>query len=123
METPEGTQVERTKGTPQGGVINPLLANLFLHYAFDRWVSDNLPGVPFCRSADVGVLHCKSEAEAKLVMEKIKERFLECGLELHQEKTRIVYCSDSNRKGSYPNQRFTFLGYTFGKRRAVNKQG
>lgn len=123
METPEGTLVERTKGTPQGGVISPLLANLFLHYALDRWVSDNLSGVPFCRYADDGVLHCKSEAQAKLVMEKIRERFLKCGLELHPEKTRIVYCSDSNRKGSYPNQRFTFLGYTFGKRRAVNKQG
>jgi len=123
MENPEGKLVERTAGTPQGGVISPLLANLFLHYAFDRWVSDNLPGVPFCRYADDGVLHCKSEHQAELVMQKIRARFQECGLELHPDKTRIVYCRDSNRKKSYPVTRFTFLGYTFCPRKAVNKYG
>ena len=123
VETPEGTLVDRAKGIPQGGVISPLLANLFLHYAFDRWVSDNLPGVPFCRYADDGVLHCKSEAQARLVMHKIKERFEVCGLELHPEKTRIVYCADSKRKGTYPVSQFTYLGFTFRQRKAVNKQG
>lgn len=123
METPEGTLVERMKGMPQGGVISPLLANLFLHYAFDRRVSDNLTGVPFCRYADDGVLHCKSEAQAKLVKQKLKVRFEECGLELHPEKTRIVYCADNHRKGNYPLTQFTFLGYTFRKRKAVNKRG
>ena len=123
LETPVGTLVERNEGTPQGGVVSPLLANLFLHYAFDRWVSENLPGVPFCRYADDGVLHCKSEAQAKLVVNKIKARFEACGLELHPEKTRIVYCADSNRKGKYPVRQFTFLGYTFRQRRAVNRHG
>jgi len=123
IQTPEGELVERTKGTPQGGVVSPLLANLFLHYAFDRWVNENLPGVPFCRYADDGVLHCKSEAQAKLVVSKIKERFYACGLELHPEKTRIVYCADSNRKGKYPVRQFTFLGYTFCQRKTVNKHG
>ena len=123
METPEGELVERTKGTPQGGVVSPLLANLFLHYALDRWVSETLPGVPFCRYADDGVLHCKSEAQAKLVVSKIRERFEACGLELHPEKTRIVYCADSNRKGKYPVRQFTFLGYTFRQRKSVNKHG
>ena len=123
METPDGELVERTEGTPQGGVVSPLLANLFLHYAFDRWVSENLPGVPFCRYADDGVLHCKSEAQAKLVVSKIRERFEVCGLELHPEKTRIVYCADSNRKGKYPVRQFTFLGYTFRQRKTVNKHG
>lgn len=115
--------MERTEGTPQGGVVSPLLANLFLYYAFDRWVSENLPGVPFCRYADDGVLHCKSEAQAKLVVNKIRERFEVCGLELHPEKTRIVYCADSNRKGTYPVRQFTFLGYTFRQRKTVNKHG
>jgi RNA-directed DNA polymerase len=123
LETSVGTLVERNEGTPQGGVVSPLLANLFLHYAFDRWVSENLPGVPFCRYADDGVLHCKSEAQAKLVVNKIKVRFEVCGLELHPEKTRIVYCADSNRKGKYPVRQFTFLGYTFRQRRAVNRHG
>ena len=123
METPEGELVDRTKGTPQGGVVSPLLANLFLHYALDRWVSENLPGVPFCRYADDGVLHCKSEAQAKLVVSKIRKRFEACGLELHPEKTKIVYCADSNRKGKYPVRQFTFLGYTFRQRKTVNKHG
>jgi len=123
MVNPEGELVERTTGTPQGGVISPLLANLFLHYAFDRWVSDNLPGVPFCRYADDGVLHCKSEAQAKLVVNKIRERFEACGLELHPEKTKIVYCADSNRKGIYQVRQFTFLVYTFRQRKTVNKHG
>ena len=123
METPEGELIERTKGTPQGGVVSPLLANLFLHYAFDRWVSENLPGVPFCRYSDDGVLHCKSKAQAELVIQKLGNRFRECRLELHPEKTQIVYCRDSNRKGNYPVQRFTFLGFTFCARQAVGKNG
>ncbi len=123
METPEGELIERTKGTPQGGVVSPLLANLFLHYAFDRWVSENLPGVPFCRYSDDGVLHCKSKAQAELVIQKLDNRFRECGLELHPDKTQIVYCRDSKRKGSFSVDRFTFLSYTFCPRRAVGKNG
>ena len=123
METAEGKLIERTKGTPQGGVVSPLLANLFLHYVFDRWVSENLPGVPFCRYSDDGVLHCKSKVQAELVIQKLGDRFGECGLELHPDKTQIVYCRDSKRKGNYPVTRFTFLGFTFCSREAVGKAG
>ena len=123
METPEGELIERTKGTPQGGVVSPLLANLFLHYAFDRWVSENLPGVPFCRYSDDGVLHCKSKAQAEMVIQKLGERFRECGLELHPDKTQIVYCWDSNRKEEHPVNQFTFLGFAFCSRGAKKKDG
>jgi RNA-directed DNA polymerase len=123
METSDGELVERVKGTPQGGVVSPILANLFLHYAFDRWVSEYLPGVPFCRYSDDGVLHCKSRAQAELVKRKLGERFRDCGLELHPEKTQIVYCRDNRRKEAYPVDQFTFLGFTFRPRRAVGKSG
>lgn len=123
METTEGVLTERAAGTPQGGVISPLLANLFLHYAFDRWVSENLRVVPFCRYADDGVLHCKSKVQAEVVMEKIRARFHQCGLELHPEKTQIIYCRDVNRKGDHPVQSFTFLGYAFRPRKSVDKYG
>lgn len=123
MKTTVGELTERTSGTPQGGVVSPLLANLFLHYAFDRWVSENLRGVPFCRYADDGVLHCKSKEQAKVVMEKIRARFRQCGLELHPEKTQIIYCRDVNRKEDYPVQSFTFLGYTFRPRKSMDKYG
>lgn len=109
--------------TPQGGVISPLLANLFLHYAFDRWVSKNLPGVPFCRYADDGVLHCKSKEQAELVMGKIGARFQMCGLELHAKKTQIIYCRDVNRREKHPVTSFTFLGYTFCPRIVKDKYG
>lgn len=122
-ENRHGMQTERKAGTPQGGVISPLLANLFLHYAFDRWVSDRLPGIPFCRYADDGVLHCKSEAQAHLVIERLRKRFEECGLMLHPEKTRIIYCKDINRKDDYPVTNFTFLGYTFRPRKVKDKYG
>ena len=123
METHEGELIERTKGTPQGGVVSPLLANLFMHYAFDRWVSENLPGVPFCRYSDDGVLHCKNKVQGELVKQKLGERFRECGLELHPDKTQIVYCRDSNRKEKYPVNQFTFLGFTFRSREAKKKDG
>jgi len=123
MVTPEGELTERTTGTPQGGVISPLLANLFLHYAFDRWVCENLRGVPFCRYADDGVLHCKSKEQAEMVVEQIRARFHQCGLELHPEKTRIIYCRDVNREGNHPVHSFTFLGYTFRPRKSMDKYG
>lgn len=123
MQDEEGHLVERNRGTPQGGVVSPLLANLFLHYAFDKWVTENLRSVRFCRYADDGVIHCKSLPQAQLALRKIGERFRQCGLELHPEKTRIVYCKDINRHESYPNIEFTFLGYTFRPRKAVDKYG
>ncbi|KVW66259.1 group II intron reverse transcriptase/maturase [Burkholderia ubonensis] len=121
MRTAEGELVERTRGTPQGGVVSPLLANLFLHYAFDVWVTRNLKSVRFCRYADDGVVHCKSLAQAELALDRIGERFRECGLELHPGKTRIVYCRDTNRRGTHADVQFTFLGYTFRPRKAVDK--
>ena len=109
----DGTRWPRERGTPQGGVISPLLANLFLHYVFDCWMDRNWPGVPFARYADDAVCHCRSEAQARLLIETLEERFGECGLTLHPEKTRIVYCRDKNREASYPDTSFDFLGYTF----------
>ncbi len=121
LQTEEGELMERTRGTPQGRVVSPLLANLFLHYAFDVWVTRNLRSVRFCRYADDGVIHCKSLAQAKLVLRQIGERLGKCGLELHPGKTWIVYCQDVNRRATHPDVQFTFLGYTFRPRKAVDK--
>ena len=110
IERSDGTREERTKGTPQGGVISPLLANLFMHYAFDMWMRRSFPSVPFERFADDAVVHCTSEDEARHVLEAIRSRLAECGLELHPEKTRIVYCKDEDRRGSYRTTAFDFLG-------------
>jgi RNA-directed DNA polymerase len=121
METEQGTRVARERGTPQGGVVSPLLANLFLHYTLDAWIRREMRSVRFCRYADDGVIHCKSEVQARLVLRKLGERLQKCGLELHPEKTRIVYCQDVNRQAAYPTTQFTFLGYTFRPRKAVDK--
>lgn len=123
MQSGDATLTPRTRGTPQGGVISPILANLFLHYAFDVWVSKTLPGVRFCRYADDGVVHCKSLAQAELVLRKIGERLRQCGLELHEGKTHIVYCKDVNRRGEHANVQFTFLGYSFRPRKTLDKHG
>ena len=119
----EGRRVARDRGTPQGGVVSPLLANLFLHYTMDIWMRRHLRSVRFCRYADDGVVHCRSEVQARLVLKRLGQRLRECGLELHPEKTRIVYCQDVNRKAEYPTVQFTFLGYTFQPRKAVDKYG
>jgi RNA-directed DNA polymerase len=119
----EGKQIDRTCGTPQGGVVSPLLANLFLHYAMDRWIRAHLRDVQFCRYADDGVIHCRSEAQAQRVVTQLAQRLRQCGLELHPEKTRIVYCQDVDRTASHANVAFTFLGYTFRPRTAVGKNG
>ena len=100
-----------------------ILANLFLHFAFDLWVTRHLPGVRFARYADDAVLHCKSRRQAEYVLERIRERFQACNLELHPGKTRIVYCKDINRTEANPDIQFTFLGYTFRPRKAVDKYG
>ena len=119
----DGTLVERRRGTPQGGVISPLLSNLFLHYVFDKWMERNCPQIPFCRYADDGVVHCRSEAEALWLKGVLEVRFRQCNLELHLEKTRIVYCKDDDRRGDYPRTSFGFLGFTFRPRRSKNRQG
>ena len=109
----DGGLVPRDRGTPQGGVISPLLANLFLHYAFDLWMRRMFPRVPFERYADDAICHCRSEREALTLRDELDRRFAGCGLVLHAEKTKVVYCKDTNRKGSYPIHQFDFLGYTF----------
>ena len=123
MQNTEEQLQARDKGTPQGGVVSPILANLFLHYAFDLWVTRHLPGIRFARYADDAVLHCKSRRQAKYVLDRIRERFQACNLELHPGKTRIVYCKDINRTEANPDIQFTFLGYTFRPRKAVDKYG
>ena len=123
FQMPDGKVEERTKGTPQGGVISPVLANLFLHYAYDKWMEKNHPGKPFARYADDGIAHCRSREDAEGLRDKLEKRFAECGLELHPTKTRIVYCKDDDRRGNYPDNKFDFLGYTFRPRRSKNKHG
>jgi group II intron reverse transcriptase/maturase len=118
----DGTLVSRVKGTPQGSPISPVLANLFLHYALDAWMVREFPAVPFERFADDAVIHCVSERQACVVREAVARRLVEVGLELHPEKTRIVYCKDSNRRGTYEQVSFTFCGYTFRPREAYNKR-
>ncbi len=114
---------QRDRGTPQGGVISPLLANLFLHYAFDKWIRKTQPTVEFERYADDIIVHCKTKDEAERIMVEIEKRLSECKLELHPEKTKMVYCKDSNRKEEYSEIKFTFLGYTFQPRLSVNRTG
>jgi RNA-directed DNA polymerase len=115
--------VEREKGTPQGGVISPLLANLFMHYVFDKWMERNYPQTPFCRYADDGVVHCRTEEEALIMKEVLEARFKECKLELHPEKTRVIYCKDDDRRKEHSHTRFDFLGFTFRPRRSKNRWG
>jgi len=123
VQLEDGTQLPRDKGTPQGGVVSPMLANLFLHYAFDEWMSNGFERIPFERYADDIVVHCFSEKQAKWIKAMIEQRLLQWGLELHPEKTKIVYCKDDNRQQSYSTEAFDFLGYTFRFRGSKNRQG
>jgi RNA-directed DNA polymerase len=123
LQMGDGTLVQRDRGTPQGSAISPLLANLFLHYAFDSWLAREFPSVSFERYADDAVVHCASRAEAHSVLEAIAHRLAQVGLELHPDKTRIVYCKDAGRRGSHEHERFNFLGYTFRPRLAKSRRG
>jgi RNA-directed DNA polymerase len=114
----DGTLQERTRGTLQGGVVSPLLANLFLHYAFDAWMQRHYPHIPFERYADDGLCHCRTKDQAEHLKAALKRR-----LELHPRKTRIVYCQDDDRREAYPDTAFDFLGYTFRPRRSKNRWG
>jgi RNA-directed DNA polymerase len=123
LRHPDGSLQERDRGTPQGSAISPVIANLFMHYAFDLWLGREFPAVEFERYADDGVIHCASEHQARKVLAALHERMAETGLALHPDKTRIVYCKDSNRRGSHEHTSFTFLGFTFRPRRARRKDG
>ncbi|MDF9401112.1 group II intron reverse transcriptase/maturase [Vibrio sp. 1180_3] len=121
--TVDSTLVPRTQGTPQGGVISPLLMNLFMHYAFDVRISKTSPKCPFAKYADDAVVHCHSEAQANYLLRAIEVRLKVCKLTMHPTKSKIVYCKDSNRPLAYPIKAFTFLGFTFRPRKANNKEG
>ncbi|EDV0070011.1 group II intron reverse transcriptase/maturase [Salmonella enterica subsp. enterica] len=123
VQMPDGVMLARDRGTPQGGVISPLLSNLFLHYAFDMWMQRQFPGVPFERYADDVVCHCHSQWQADALISELRQRLAQCGLELHPQKTRIVYCKDADRRGDYPETSFDFLGYTFRPRLSMNRWG
>jgi RNA-directed DNA polymerase len=118
----DGTQKDRTEGTPQGGVISPLLANIFLHHAYDSWMQAQFSDLPFERYADDILVHCWTEKQAQYVLEQIRQRLKRCGLELHPTKTKIVYCKDGQRKGKSKHEKFDFLGYEFRARKTRNSQ-
>jgi RNA-directed DNA polymerase len=123
VQMADGSIQKRSAGTPQGGVVSPLLANLFLHYAFDVWMRRLFPHIPFERYADDAICHCRTRQEAEHLKAMLEERFADCHLELHPAKTQVVYCKDSNRRASYPRIQFTFLGFAFRPRMAKNYRG
>jgi RNA-directed DNA polymerase len=123
LQREDGSLVKRDRGTPQGSAISPLLANMFLHYAFDAWMAREHPGIRFERYCDDVIVHAGSERRALQLRAQVAERLAECGLELNEHKTRVVYCKDRTRRGSYEHERFTFLGYTFRPRMARSKYG
>ena len=121
FESEDGSRTTRDRGTPQGGVVSPILMNLFMHYAFDYWMHRNYRDCPFARYADDAVVHCRTQHQAQAVMQAIASRLEACGLTMHPEKSKIVYCKDSNRRQAYAQVQFTFLGFTFRPRQAMDK--
>ena len=123
IRMPDDRLVERDRGTPQGSAVSPVLANLFLHYAFDLWLEREFPAVEFERFADDAVVHCATERQAQQVLVALSERLASVGLRLHPDKTAIVYCKDRKRRLAYERTSFTFLGYTFRARKAPTRDG
>jgi RNA-directed DNA polymerase len=123
VQLPGGSLLWPEKGVPQGAVVSPLLSNLFLHYAFDLWMSRHHAGIPFERYADDALCHCPSQQHAERLRTALTRRLADCGLELHPQKTRVVYCKDSMRRETYPEQHFDFLGFTFRPRKSKDRFG
>jgi RNA-directed DNA polymerase len=123
MQMPDGSLTARERGTPQGSPISPLLANVFMTYAFDMWMTREHPGCPFERYADDIVAHCDTEMQARRLWAEIAKRFKTVGLELHPEKTKVVYCKDANRPGNSEHTSFDFVGYAFRARLARGSRG
>lgn len=119
----DGELVARESGIPQGGVISPVLANLFLHYVFDKWMQIHFPNYPFARYADNAVVHCHSQAEAEYLKECLERRFRECDLELHPEKFKIVCCNVAKQRSMQANKKFDLLGYCFRPRLVCSRRG
>jgi RNA-directed DNA polymerase len=122
FETVQGERIERTMGVAQGSVIGPVLANLFMHYVFDKWMQIHYPAIPFERYADDTICHCRTKEEAEKMKIIIMNRLAECKLKLNEDKTRIVYCWDSNREENHENVSFDFLGYTYRPRDSRNSK-
>jgi RNA-directed DNA polymerase len=119
----DGTTTARERGTPQGSAISPVLANLFMHYAFDAWMAREFPGLPFERYVDDAVVHCTTERQARMLVQAIGRRMRRVGLRLHPDKTKVVYCRDGRRRKLAEHTAFTFLGYTFQARAATDRRG
>jgi RNA-directed DNA polymerase len=123
LQMKDGTLMERNCGSPQGSVISPLISNIFMHHVFDMWMQEEVPNIPFERYADDAIAHCRTEKQARYIRDRIAKRLAQYGLELHPDKTRIVYCKDVDRRGSYEHEQFDFLGYLFRPRLSKNRHG